>query len=269
MDNKKPSLFQRLQCRWMKETAPLKFFLLRTKIRFFYKRALQKYKDKHLGERCFIIGNGPSLKITDLEKLKNEATFASNKIFLAFEETSWRPMYYCSTDIKMIIENAKIIEHLEAEEKFIAISLINLKRIQGVLHFPFFNKPFYPHYPEFSSDISSVIFEGFTVTYAAIQLAAYMGFREIYLLGVDFNYPQSVNARGEVVLSDTKAYFTEKYMEKKEFGKDYYFPNLERSLLAYKKAKEYADYHGIKIYNATRGGKLEVFPRVDFDSIKL
>jgi hypothetical protein len=269
MANKKPSLFLRLQWRWMKETAPLKFFLLRAKIRFLYGKALQKYKDKHLGGRCFIIGNGPSLKITDLEKLKNEATFATNKIFLAFEETSWRPTYYCSTDPMMIIENAKIIEHLEAVEKFIAISLYSRKRIQGVLHFPHFVKTFYPNYPEFSSDISYEIVGASTVTYTAIQIAAYMGFREIYLLGVDFNYPQSVNARGDVVLSDVKAYFTEKYMEKKEFGKDYYFPNLECGLLDYKKAKEYADGHGIKIYNATRGGKLEVFPRVDFDSIKL
>ena len=65
-------------------------------------------------------------------------------------------------------------------------------------------------------------------------------------------------------------------MEVKHFSDSYHRassgvkPNACRkteNLLAYQAAREYADRHGIKIYNATRGGKLEVFERVDFDSL--
>lgn len=41
----------------------------------------------------------------------------------------------------------------------------------------------------------------------------------------------------------------------------------DRMILAYESAKKYVDSHNISIYNATRGGMLEVFERVDFDSL--
>ena len=47
---------------------------------------LAALRDRHRGERCFILGNGPSLKRTDLSKLRNETTFGLNRIYLAFPE---------------------------------------------------------------------------------------------------------------------------------------------------------------------------------------
>ena len=49
-------------------------------------RRLAALKNAHKGERAFIIGNGPSLKQTDLAKLKNEFTFGMNRIYLMFPE---------------------------------------------------------------------------------------------------------------------------------------------------------------------------------------
>ena len=100
----------------------------------------------------------------------------------------------------------------------------------------------------FSDDLFLEVCDGNTVTYICLELAVYMGFKEIYLLGVDCDYSgkkQHVIDTGDVVLNNPES----------------------RMIEAYKKAKEYADSHGIKIYNATRGGKLEVFERVDFDSL--
>ena len=51
---------------------------------------LTNLQNIHKGKRAFILGNGPSLSIADLNKLKNEITFASNKIYLAFEKTDIR-----------------------------------------------------------------------------------------------------------------------------------------------------------------------------------
>ncbi len=62
--------------------------------------------------------------------------------------------------------------------------------------------------------------------------------------------------------------------EEERFKKDifevYGYENMadvDMHLEGYKSAGNYADIHGIKIYNATRGGKLEVFERVNFDSL--
>ena len=84
-----------------------------------------------------------------------------------------------------------------------------------------------------------------------------MGFEKIYLLGTDFTQKGNVGEKGNHIYDDI---FTEK---RKIVGNSFY----DIALNALEIAKEYADAHGIKIYNATRGGKLEVFERVDFDSL--
>ena len=66
-------------------------------------RRIRKFKNIHSGERCFIIGNGPSLNADDLDKLAEQGyvTFAFNRIYHIFDQTDWRPTYYMSQDEKM------------------------------------------------------------------------------------------------------------------------------------------------------------------------
>ena len=92
-----------------------------------------------------------------------------------------------------------------------------------------------------------------------------MGIREIYLIGVDHHFHTSVNDKGEIVVDPTaKDYFSDKYNPDKD---KLYIPNTDASTLTYIAAKRYADTHGVRVCNATRGGKLEVFERVDLDSL--
>jgi hypothetical protein len=235
-----------------------------------YGERLKTFKDIHNGERCFIIGNGPSLRVSDLERLKGKYSFAANKIFVVFDETEWRPTYYCIQDFLMIeTEWESLKKYVDVKHKFMAGNPLIKKKtmLDDWLCFYINPKLFYPNLPEFSNDISREISEGYTVTYAAIQLAAYMGFKEIYLLGVDHSYSKIINNSGEVTDDGTQDYFSEKYMQNRQFGTHSNYANLENSTLAYMAARQYADKNGIKIYNATRGGKLEVFERVDFDSL--
>ena len=88
-----------------------------------------------------------------------------------------------------------------------------------------------------------------------MQLAAFMGFKEIYLLGVDFSYGGQQKNTNYTYFYETDAI--------ENMGVGY----VRQVTLAYQAAKRYAESHGIKIYNATRGGKLEIFERVDFDSL--
>ncbi|WP_256988774.1 6-hydroxymethylpterin diphosphokinase MptE-like protein [Bacillus sp. EB106-08-02-XG196] len=229
-------------------------------------RKLKKLKNKHKGNRCFIVGNGPSLTVEDLNLLKNEITFAFNRIYYIFDDTDWRPTYYCSEDDKTIFKSKEEINKLKIENKFFPVNFPWDYKIH-------FNNANYYIFkfgdrnvePRFSEDIVKGIYWGNTVAYTAIQMAVYMGIKEIYLLGVDHNFSKMINDNGEIVSDETaKDYFTENYNTDKE---DLYIPNIEISTRAFKAAKKFTDNHNIKIFNATRGGKLEVFDRIDFDKI--
>lgn len=228
--------------------------------------SLKKLKNKHLNMRCFIIGNGPSLNVSDLEKLKNEITFAFNRIYYIFDKTDWRPTYYCSEDDKTIFKSIDEITNLKIENKFFPVNFpwdykIHFKNANYYL-FKYGDRMIEP---KFSEDIVKCIYWGNTVAYTAIQIAVYMGIKEIYLLGVDHNFRKMINDKGEIIIDKTaKDYFSEKYNADNE---DLYIPNVEVSTRAFTAARKYVDDQDIKIYNATRGGKLEVFERVDFDKI--
>lgn len=56
---------------------------------------LVSYKNKHKGERCFLVTNGPSLTMDDLNKIKNETSIGCNRIFSIFDKTEWRPNMWC------------------------------------------------------------------------------------------------------------------------------------------------------------------------------
>lgn len=237
---------------------------------FFEGKELKKLKGIHVGKRCFIIGNGPSLTAGDLSRLQKnkEITFAFNRIYHIFDKTEWRPTYYISQDEKMLAGCRNEVEKIQADIKFIPAEMewyydIQISNIQP-FHILIKNKN---DYPEFSEDISKYIVNSKTVVYTAIQIAVYMGIKEIYLIGIDHHFHTSMNAKGEIVVDSTaKDYFCENYNDDKE---QLYIPNTDLSTLTFIAAKEYASLHGIRIYNATRGGKLEVFPRVDFDQIFL
>lgn len=229
-----------------------------------YRRELKKLKNKHYGERCFIIGNGPSLTIEDLELLDNEITFAANKIYRIFSKTKWRPTYYCAQDFILINQIKEEIKKIKCKEKFIAINTKWLYKIKfNDCKYFYLNIEEYERLPKFSRDVTKEIFEGYTVTYAMIQLANYLGFKEIYLIGVDHNYSKVIDSKGNITCNnDVKDYF----MGDSNW-EVFNLPNLDKSTSAYVKSKKFARENGINIFNATRGGKLEVFKRVDLNEI--
>lgn len=227
---------------------------------------LKSLKGKYAGTRCFIIGNGPSLKAEDLELLKDEYTFAFNRIYYIFDQTDWRPTFYCTQDVKMVQTSwTEIQKRISTPYLF---APINLKWYDNIpLETDYFFKPDVAgeQVPVFSENIPDQVGMGNTVAYTAIQLAVYMGFSEIYLLGVDHSFQTYQDRDGNIVTDpNAKDYFCEKYNQDKD---TLFVPRLDLSTLSYMAAQAYAENHSVIIYNATRGGKLEVFPRVDFDML--
>lgn len=241
-----------------------------------YKNILKdlKLKNKHAGERCFIVGNGPSLQIEDLERLKNEVTFGFNRINLLFDKTTWRPDYYVCIDyymheLAMQDNGDEILYKFTPLDKTFASGHVSDEGVyyynrvtnytvadsEGEIHIR-------TEYP-FSEDIVEVVYGGHTVTYDALQFAVYMGFSEIYLIGMDHSFAKEIKKNGEIVMHQgIKDHFCKEYDNKPIQAAP--LDNVEDSL---RSAGKYAIQHGTHIYNATRGGKLEVFERVDFDSL--
>ena len=227
---------------------------------------LKKFRGLHRGQRCFIIGTGPSLTTEDLDKLKDEVTFGSNRIFEIYPRTQWRPTYYMNQDFTLIEKYADTIETLEPSALFLPIEFreryANKKNMH---HFVLRHRDFYPKDADFSKNLHHYLGQGFTVTYGAIQLAHYMGFSEVYLLGIDHNYAISLNEKGIPVVNEgVKDYFAGSTASNKGLN----LPRIAESTVAYMTARKFADKskHFI-VYNATRGGKLEAFPRVNLDDV--
>lgn len=170
-----------------------------------------------------------------------------------------------SQDDKMLANCWQEALKVQAKEKFIPIQM------KWYFNIPIHGVSFYNQrtedeiHPSFSEDISVYVGNGATVVYTAIQFAVYMGIKEIYLIGVDHHFHTSKTADGKIVIDpNAKDYFSKEYNNDKE---KLPIPNTELSTFTFIAAKEYADSHGIKIFNATRGGKLEVYPRVNFDEL--
>ncbi|MBR3316613.1 MAG: DUF115 domain-containing protein [Atopobiaceae bacterium] len=226
--------------------------------------------NQHAGERCFILGNGPSLSIEDLDLLKDEVTFASNRIYKLFDKTEWRPTYYVAVDREVIAQEADNLPGQPIGEAFINITPAS-KRIEGKPHITLINKrPKYYSSHKYTTD--NIFFsrepwrcvsEGYTVTYTCFQLAFYMGFKEVYLLGMDHTYSHFVDRNGVLRVQDgvddhcyddpKGAVINPQYKEGVEF--------------AYRVALYEGEDRGIRICNATRGGSLEIFERVDLESV--
>lgn len=232
-----------------------------------YNNYLKSIKDKYKGQRCFVIGNGPSLTKEDLDKLSCEITFASNRIYKIFSETDWRPTYYMMFDEGVAASDGVIdgVNSFECEMKFFRQQgyyvCRKVKSPSCFIHSWWSRKSL--DNPQFSEDLSKGIYAIATVTYTMIELARHMGFSEIYLIGVDHKYANERKKDGTIVKNEgVKTYFG-------NHGK-----KASQSIaaswemeIAYNYAEKYSRENGFRIYNATRGGYLEAFERVDLDEV--
>lgn len=224
---------------------------------------IETLKNKYKGSRCFIVATGPSLTYDDLARLNNSHEFciSMNSIFTCFEETKWRPDCYTVLDADgVLVWQDQFHKMTDIPYKFIADS-------QPYYDYTQLDHSWYVYHSIlddfsirnmlFSDDFSRKVYNGATVVYVCIQLAVYLGFQEIYLLGVDYSYKENI-----------KNHFTRQAEPDEKFdGMNEQNRIQDISYLAFQKAKEYAAAHDIRIYNATRKTCLDVFEQVDFDTL--
>jgi hypothetical protein len=222
----------------------------------YFKRSMQRlasYENRYIGKRCFILGNGPSLRMDDLMLLKNEYTFGSN--FLTnLDVFKFNLSFYFVNDKTLLNSNklAKKINELSNNDisVFIPYNVLKNSTIKimssKVIFYRILNNPLLQSKRAYSSNLIKGIYTGYTVTYSMIEAAVYMGFKEIYLLGVD----NTVGDRNHFYENSTSMDLV----------------TNEKCELSFKFLKDSLPQE-IKIINSTRGGNLSVFPRHPLESI--
>lgn len=227
-------------------------------------------KNKYRGKRIFIVGNGPSLNKMPLYLLENEYVMAFNRFNLIFERLNWLPQFYMVTD-DLVVKDM----HQQINEEILPLVScaffpdIHPSNVDFTKYIDNRENVFWLNTdkPEFRADLPKCGINK-TVVNAAIQVAAYLGFNELYLIGVDMSFAdqkvKKINSRNWEADEHDPNHFDPRYFGK---GLKYHNPTVHEMLDKFRIAKEFFDERGVKIYNAGAGGKLETFPRVDFDSL--
>ena len=223
-------------------------------------RKLAALKDSHKGQRCFVVGNGPSLKNMDLSKLQGEFTFGFNRIFLAAAELGFTPSCIVSINDLVIEQSVPELQALKMP-KFFAWRARKWLKMDADTHF------IYTSYtgPGFSKDVTGRVWEGATVTNVALQLAYHMGFAKVILIGVDHNFASQGTPNTTITSSgEDPNHFSGAYFGK---GFRWQLPDLETSERGYRNARLAFEADGRQAVDATVGGKLTIFPKVDYNSL--
>ncbi len=224
---------------------------------------IQKFQGIHNGKRCFIVANGPSLLKTNLDLLKNEYTFGMNRIYLNFERSSFRPTYHVTV-------NELILEQWPDE-----ISQLKMPKFLN------WNRRSYYGEPDsrtifikskmtindsFQYDLTRPLVVGATVTFVALQLAYYMGFQKVIMIGLDHSYAEKgIPSKTETRSPELdESHFHAQYFPK---GFKWQLPDLLRSEIEFGISRKAFEADGREVLDATIGGKCQIFRKIDYEGL--
>ena len=248
-------------------------------------------KNLKAGKRCFILGNGPSIKKQYILKLKNEETFVVNNFWNHENYKKFHPKHYVFIDTNAFtdsdnfwkdgfVANASLLSSVPTHFFFHIDSkkMIEEKNLfpSSAINYLAFNG-FFKENLNFNTDISKIVPKPKNVIVASIMVAAYMGFEEIYLLGCEHSFLANYDKH------DVADHFYDpEYKIKNPEEARYYEPDptvsyetlvADTKLLFQNyrllKTKLSTERPKLKIYNATPCSFLDVFPYIKFEDIKL
>jgi len=239
----------------------------------------------HKNQRCFVIGNGPSLNSQDLSLLAGELTFVMNSFWKHPIIADWQPNYYCFADpgyfdgtepfletgYGMTIQQffAVVCQSIHTSTFFFPIQGAKVCIEKGYLPI---DRTFFVHFqgvlrngisdiPDFTKSVPWVQ----SVSQLAIMAATYMGCSPIYLIGFDhdwlatFGFSRNFYGTAPTRPDDPKIPKSLSYKRELEANLSLWY--------GYEHLLNLTTTRGIKILNATKGGLLDVFDRVDYESL--
>jgi hypothetical protein len=221
---------------------------------FFYKwkndwSILEDFKNRPV----LIAGNGPSLNETPLDKVPNKfVSIGMNKINLLFPKINWRPDiitcvngfvinqnkdFFNSTDCILILPIRCIYLGIKPRKNILFVNLKDQFKIEA--------------------QIDKVLSTGCTVTFTALQIAAYLNPKSVNIVGVDHSFKYNKGSTVQKYKGNDVNHFSKDYFKNQYWG----LPDLEGSEKLYKIAKNYFDKLRIPIKDLTVDGKLEIFEK--------
>lgn len=223
------------------------------------------------GERAFLLGNGPSLNQTELYLLADEATMCFNRFDLILDRFEWHPTYFTVIDDRVLLDSiaeVNAISRLSGRSFFPDIHPYNIDfrpliEKREDVQWLFLDRP------DFSDELPYCGINK-TVANVGLQILAFLGFTEIYLLGVDMTYSLPATAKIEgarnvtATEDDDENHFDPRYFGA---GRQYHVPMLDETFLKFREAREFFDARGVSVRNATVGGVLEEFERISLDDV--
>jgi hypothetical protein len=238
---------------------------------------LEALKNKYKNQDVVIIGMGPSLLIEDLNLFSKMTSFSCNKIYLAFDQTEWRPDYY--TVIDSLIAEKCCDDILKAD-------FCNSIPIHPYVVWKYLksqtNALFYPHSDRFpENDIianaslktsfkDGLFAYGCTVVVDMIQICYILGFKRVFIVGLDFSFKSYSETADEC----ESGKIVRVVQSSNHFHKDYYkhgdvhtMPRIAEQKRAFAYCRAAFERDGRKLINASRKSELDVLERVDFDKV--
>lgn len=235
-------------------------------------------RGRHAGSRCFILATGPSIRTQDLKLLKNEFCISVSNFFVHPDYAGIKPAYHCIAPYHLpITEEGWCAWIKEAAEKTgdatLFFGLSDLKRSQSAgafsgrsVHYLYCGgAPLF--LTKHGVDLTKQIVGPASVPVMALQVALYMGFKRVYLLGCDHDWVLHLNQSAHFYEEKEHVLVKDGYNEWTNFDYEIQFAQQADLWRQYKIMKLIAEFYSAEIFNATPGGLLDVFPRVKYESL--
>jgi hypothetical protein len=218
---------------------------------------VRAWQNRYAGKKAVILCNGPSLLEVDLPLLEGVFTFGLNKIDLLFDKTDFRPSCIVSVNPYVIEQNSDFYNSTEIPLFVDQVGLHSVKSRENVVFLHSTNMP------NFARDCTMSVYQGYTVTYVAMQLAFHMGFSKVALVGADHSFKETgPGSQVEIAHGEDKNHFDPNYFSG---GMKWQLPDLVGSERSYLLAREVFASDQRSILNATAGGNLNVFERIQLE----
>ena len=221
---------------------------------------LFQLKNRHCGQRCVLVANGPSLNRMELAFLRREITIGLNKIYLGIKKFGFYPRYFAAVNDKVIAQSAQQINALSCV-KFISKRCAHLVPENALTYHINTNTPL----DRFCRDITQGVHEGWTVTYVALQIAYFLGFKEVIIIGMDHHYKYTGNPNETSRFDGPDPnHFSHDYFGG---GQTWDNPDLVHSEESYRIARAEYEQDGRSIIDATLDGACTIFEKADYRQI--
>jgi len=205
------------------------------------------------------VANGPSLNQMDLRFLRHSVCIGLNKIYLGIKRFGFYPKYYVAVNDKVIEQSVAAIRSLNC------IKFISQRQAQLIPEsaFTYHIQTSNPS-ERFCKDISIGVHEGWTVTYAALQVAYYLGFKEVIIIGMDHRYIyHGAPNEAHMLSGDDPNHFVPTYFG----GQQWDNPDLLKSEESYRLARQVFETDGRRIIDATLDGACMVFEKQPYTKV--